>query len=308
MSSVTAKSSLLKIAIGQDQAGQFIPGLPLVAGMSVEELFFRARPTGKCGALTLFRVDDWLIGAATLPTTGGLESTSHQLYRDILQTTHGLHLARIWNYVPAINELGPGNLENYALFCRGRSLAFEQQHGSGFTTLLPSASAVGTASANLTVAFAASTHGPRHLENPLQVPAYEYPAEYGPRSPSFARATVVPGAASATVFISGTAAIRGHATVAPHRLPAQLACTVENLQEISSTCGLGPNLDRNGAATRHFKIYLRHAADQPVVAAALEEKFLIPADRVSYLQADICRASLLVEIEASLFDVKSIRA
>ena len=53
------------------------------------------------------------------------------------------------------------------------------------------------------VVFAATEATPRHFENPLQVPAYEYPGEYGPRSPSFARATVVaqPGPC---LFVSGT--------------------------------------------------------------------------------------------------------
>ena len=40
-----------------------------------------------------------------------------------------------------------------------------------------------------------------------------------------------------------------------------------------------------------------------MVAAMLEKKFLKAGDRVSYLEADICRANLLVEIEATLFGV-----
>lgn len=308
MSSATTASSRLKIALGSDQAGVFHPGLPVLAGAAREELFPAAHPAGQSGALTLFRQNDWLLGAASSPLTNGLESASHQLYQDIFQATRGLHLARIWNYVPAINEAGPEEMENYLLFCRGRSLAFEEQHGSGFKALLPSASAVGCPAETLTVVFAASTTPPRHLENPLQIPAYEYPAAYGPRSPSFARASVISdeGSGSATVFISGTAAIRGHATVAPHNLRDQVNCTLENLREISAACSLGQDLDRHGKSTRHFKVYLRHAADYPVVAAALEEKILLSTDRVSYVQADICRAPLLVEIEASLFGVKLI--
>jgi hypothetical protein len=199
-------------------------------------------------------------------------------------------------------------LENYHAFCQGRSLAFEQQYGSGFKTLLPAASAVGTRSAALMIAFAACPVQPRHVENPLQVSAYDYPGAYGPRPPSFARATVVPGPERATVFVSGTAAIRGHATVAPNSARQQLECTLENLRGISSACGLGPNLDLDGSSTRHFKVYLRRAADQPVVAAVLEQTLLTDKDRVSYLQADMCRAPLLVEIEASLFGVTAFRA
>ena len=46
-------------------------------------------------------------------------------------------------------------------------------------------------------------------------------------------------------------------------------------------------------------------SDQPVVAAVLDERLLAEGDHVSYLQSDICRAPLRVEIEASLFGVVS---
>ena len=304
----TAELPRLRITFGADETGVFDAGLPVLAGEAVEDLFGAARPAGRVGVLALFQAEGWLLGAATVPLTTGLEDAAHQLYGNIFQATHGRHLARIWNYVPAINEPEPAGLENYGVFCRGRSLAFEQQYGSGFKALLPSASAVGSKAATLTVAFAACSVQPRHVENPRQVPAYDYPGEYGPRAPSFARATVVPGPERATVFISGTAAIRGHATVAPHSTQHQLECALENLRGISSACGLGPGLDQGGSSTRHFKVYLRRAADQPLVAAILEESLLTGMDRVSYLLADMCRTSLLVEIEASLFGVTALRA
>ncbi len=297
----------LRITFGEDETGAFDTGVPVLAGETVDNLFGAARPAGRAGALALFHAGDWLLGAATVPLTTGLEAASHRLYDNIIEATRGRHLARIWNYFPAINETGPAGLENYQLFCRGRSLAFEQHYGSGFKSLLPSASAVGCKSAGLTVAFAACSVPPRHVENPRQVPAYDYPGVYGPRAPSFARATVVPGKEHFTVFISGTAAILGHATVAPHNTRQQLACTLENLGDISQACGLGPRLDEGGPSTRHFKVYVRHAADQPQVAAILEERLLSGSDRVSYLQAEICRAPLLVEIEATLLGVTGLR-
>ena len=305
MSTLTTELRPLKIVFGAD--GTFDPGVPVVAGDAVENLFGAARPAGRVGAFDLFQAGDWLLGGATVPLTAGLETAAHRLYENIFQATRGRHLARIWNYVPAINEPGPGGLENYRTFCRGRSLAFEQHYGQGFKSLLPSASAVGCKPGALTVAFAASPCLPRHVENPLQVAAYDYPDDYGPRAPSFARATVVAGPHDATVFISGTAAIRGHATVAPHNLRQQLECTEENLREVSRACGLGPALDEGGS-TRHFKVYLRHAADQHQAAAQLEARLLRNTDRVSYLQADICRAPLLVEIEVSIFGLKPIGA
>lgn len=307
MSLATTKLCPLCIAFGADDSAMFDTGVPVLAGESVDDHFADVRPAGRAGALGLFQSGDWLLGAATVPLTAGLEEATHRLYDNIITATQGWHLARIWNYVPAINETGPTGLENYQLFCRGRSLAFERHYGSGFKSLLPSASAVGCKAARLTVAFAACPVQPRHVENPRQVPAYDYPGAYGPRAPSFARATVVPGAAHPTVFISGTAAILGHATIAPHNLRQQLACTLENLGDISQACGLGRELDQGGPAKRRFKVYVRHAADQPQVATILEESLLTGSDCVSYLQADICRATLLVEIEVSLFGVSRLR-
>src|SRR5581483_8311062 len=236
------------------------------------------------------------------PPALGLEEATAQLYRDLLAATQGHHLARIWHYVPGINDAGADGLERYQIFCRARSLAFEQHYGIEFNARLPAASAVGTKSDTLTIVFAAGPVPPRRVENPQQTPAYDYPREHEPRAPAFARATVVPGHGRANVFISGTAAIRGHATVAPYDLAAQLECTMENLRMISGACGLGVDLDRNGGSTRSFKVYLRRPMDQPVAAAALTKNFLRATDRVSYLQADICRAPLLVEIEVTLFD------
>ena len=292
----------LKIALGSAGAGVLEAGLPVLGGDAREQLFPNAEPAGRAGALSLFRQGAWLLGGATV-SAAGLEEAAHALYTDIFRAAQGLHLARIWQYVPAINAPGPGGMENYRLFCRARSLAFEQHHGAGFKQLLPSASAVGAQSGALTIVFAASPTPPRHVENPLQVSAYDYPEDYGPRAPSFARATVVPGAGRNTVFISGTAAIRGHASIAPHQLLPQLECTLENLAEISQACGLGPALGRSSRAHRHFKVYLRHAADQAEVAEILERELLTKADQVSYLHADICRKDLVVEIEATLVNV-----
>jgi hypothetical protein len=300
MASTTAEFPPLQITLGPGATDTLAAGVPVLGGPAVEQLFPNAQPAGRQGPLALFRAGPWLVGGATLPLTTGLEAATHQIYTAIFAATKGLHLARVWHYVPAINETGPGDLENYRLFCRARSLAFEQHYGKGFKQLLPAASAVGAKSSELTIVFAASAALPQHEENRLQVSAYDYPADYGPRSPSFARATIVRQEESRTVFISGTAAIRGHATMAPNVLGPQLTCTLENLREISRACGLGSELERSTRTARHFKVYLRHAADQPEVETFLRHHLVTPADQVWYLHADICRSALLVEIEATL--------
>jgi hypothetical protein len=241
-----------------------------------------------------------LTGGFALARTGlDLEAATEDLYRRLFAATDGLHLHRIWNYVPHINRLET-TLENYRLFCRARSLAFETRLGKNFKALLPASSAVGASAGPLAVAFVAGTTPGWHFENPRQVPAFDYPSEHGPRPPSFSRATVADTGELTHVFISGTAAIRGHATVAPGELEPQLECTLDNLRLIGAAAGAGPTLGADGAWERRFKVYLRHPDDLRRVISRLESGLLLPHDHVVYLHADICRAELVVEIEATL--------
>lgn len=271
-----------------------------LAGARAEEIFPAATSAGSPEGVRLFRAGGLLLGLARERLeTEDLAAQAEALYRRVLNATRGRHLYRIWNYVPRINA-PTGALERYQAFCQGRSVAFEAEFGSAFQQLLPAASAVGSTGAHLDVIFAAGDALPRHFENPDQIPAYHYPVEHGPRSPSFARATVVRDSTRTWTFISGTAAIKGHQTIAPTSLDAQLECTLDNLRLISQTVGLGEDLGAGRVRERHFKVYLRHAADLAAARTQLEGALLRPGDVVIYLHSDICRAALSVEIEATV--------
>lgn len=277
-------------------------GVPVLGGRPAETIFPPAQPAGLSGEFTLFRSGDLLLGCASRAAgEGELEAVTERLYRDLLSAARGRHLCRIWNYVPEIN-LEVGGLENYRAFCRARSLAFDAEFGRDSFGHLSAASAVGAADGRLTVVFAATDTAPAHWENPEQVSAYRYPAEHGPKAPSFARATVT--ADRRYAFVSGTSSIKGHATVAPGDTAGQVECTLDNLAIISRTIGLGDDLGAGSRRwTRHFKIYLRHGSDLPAVSTRLGDSLLRADDRVTWLQADICRAELNVEIEATLVAV-----
>lgn len=273
---------------------------PCLAGDATEEIFEPGVPLGVAAGIHLYRSGELLVGYAQddfVPAE--LAPRTESLYRRILESTQGRHLYRIWNYVPEINGHTAG-LEHYRGFCQGRSHAFEAAIGNQFEPQLPAASAVGCDGTAVVVVFAAGTNTPRHCENPTQIPSYRYPAEHGPRAPAFARASVVAHGSRTLTFISGTSAIKGHRTIAPGQLQEQLDCTIDNLRLISQAAGLGADLGQATTASRHFKIYLRHAADLAAAQAHLGQSLLRPADHVTFLRSDICRAALNVEIEATI--------
>lgn len=284
--------------------------LPCLAGEAHEEIFRGLVPRGVSDGVALFSRGGLLVGHAREIFSGDdVEAAACRLYRRVLATCGDRQLYRMWNYVPRINEHTAG-LEHYRAFCKGRSLAFEAAFGAGFERQLPAASAVGSDGGTIEVVFAAGEKEPRHVENPEQVPAYLYPAEHGPRSPSFSRATVVNEGGQRWVFISGTAAIKGHATVGVGSLREQIACTLDNLRLISVASGVGENLggscsgageaDGAGEWTRSFKVYLRRESDLAEAKRLLEGKLFSANDHVTWLRSDICRAELDIEIEATL--------
>lgn len=275
--------------------------VPWLAGEGYEALFPEAVLLRREPGLDLYQAGDLLVGHASESWLGSdLAARAERLYGRVLAACRGRQVYRMWNYVPRINEITDG-LENYRAFCVGRSRAFEMDFGRGFHHQLSAASAVGSEGDRLDTVFVAGAAKPRHVENPEQVPAYLYPAQHGPRPPSFARATVASVAGRRLTFVSGTAAIKGHETVAAQALDVQLDCTLDNLRLISCAADAGDRLGADWGWTRHFKVYLRAADDLSAVRARLERDWLRPSDHVVYLRADICRAELKLEIEATLF-------
>lgn len=226
-----------------------------------------------------------------------LQAASEEAYDRIfrLLDAQGLpQLWRVWNYLAAINEESDG-LERYRQFNVGRQDAFVAYH-RGTTGNVPAACALGVSDGPLSIAFMAGKTAAVPVENPRQVSAYNYPSEYGPRSPTFSRASLVYPPGQEILFISGTASIVGHRTVHLGDVSAQ---TSEAMTNIAAVVGEANRITRGNAyalSDLSYRVYIRHAGDFAAVQAALAPLIGI-ADTV-YVQADICRADLLVEIEA----------
>ena len=245
----------------------------------------------------------WMFGSIDLDEgSDGLEQLAHSGYRDLFQALQDAgcpHLLRIWNYLPRINDDG-GGLERYRQFNLGRQQAFIDA-GHAIYEGSPAACALGVQRGALGIRFLAGPCAPLAIENPRQVSAYRYPSAYGPRPPTFSRAALAElGGGQLGLFISGTASIVGHATVHAGDVAEQTRETLRNLDAVISAanarCSAGFALDALDAV-----VYVRHPAHAPLVRQLLEDA-LGPAaptlQRAVYLEADICRHDLLVEIEA----------
>lgn len=228
----------------------------------------------------------------------GLNLTTERAYQQLLRllSDSGFpHLWRIWNYFPRINQEQHG-LERYRLFCLGRHQALADVLPD-FPASLPAGTAVGTQGGALQIYFLASMHPARHLGNPRQLNAYDYPKIYGPRSPSFARATLCRSEGTTQLFISGTASVVGHQSQHEGLADMQALETVTNLRAlIERAQGIMPSFERETRLQSIFKIYVRNPKHFETVRRVLDAPFL-RSSHLLYLQGDLCRKELLVEVE-----------
>lgn len=307
---------------GGDAAGTPLTGAPCCAGVPLQRLlsqqdrltdFWLAHgpvEQGHTGRIRWARSGPWLWGAleaqawddsqACAPNT--LAAEAEALYHELLAFLHHSrtpHLLRVWNYLPHITREDAG-LERYRHFNLGRQKALLEAHSAAFEGS-PAACALGTHTGPLCLRFLAGSAPALAIENPRQVSAYRYPADYGPASPSFSRAALLDaGGGQLALLISGTASVLGHATAHVGDWRAQLAETVRNLQAVISVA--------NQRSDARFclrecvcVVYVREAALAAEVQA-LFNTLVGPGSHAArtalYLHADVCRSDLLLEIEA----------
>jgi chorismate lyase / 3-hydroxybenzoate synthase len=253
--------------------------------------------------------DEVLFGALQLeegPSTL-LDTVTYTAYRRLLVQARALgypHLLRMWNYFPHINRESNG-LERYQRFCAGRHQALAEGL-CDFPRTLPAGTAVGTMSGPLKIHFLAARQPGTHIENPRQVSAYKYPLIYGPCSPSFARATLWPSISESHLLIAGTASVVGHLSEhigEPHKQTLEIIHNLKAL--ITHTEQLHGITREQWYGKALFKIYIRHPEHFATIRDILKEQ-LPSHTQVLYLQGEMCRSELLLEIEGILGQEKTI--
>ncbi len=298
----------------------YAPMQRLDAGDSVCEAWHGSEPLtgGQRGAIHYRHDDDMLFGVLALPETlfvadtgkTPLQQVTESAYRQLFALLDQLgyaYLFRCWNYIEDINTHSFG-LERYRQFNLGRQDAF-LAHGRDVVGNVPAACALGFGKnaspqvppTTLSIAFMAGRVAPLNIENPRQLSAYEYPQEYGPRSPTFSRASLVRLGKNEVLFISGTASIVGHASLHPGDVVGQTRETMANIKAVLAEANRPhrqagqPGFD---LASLQYTVYVRHPADLAQIRAELAH-CVGKALKAVYLQADMCRQELLLEIEAT---------
>lgn len=283
-------------------------GEPGLGEHCLGELWLSPTPTesGTAEGIPYRRSEELLFGVVSeteTPSGSGetapLQRAAAGGYRRIFALMDRLgypHLARAWNYFADINRDDLG-LDRYRHFNAGRQDAFLTAARS-LTSGVPAACALGVGGQPLTIAFLAARRPLAPIENPRQVSAYCYPPQYGPRSPTFSRATLARLGEQPILFVSGTASIAGHETWHPGDPAAQTRESLANLRAVLEAANRmldGPVFTLTQPC---LKVYLRHLEYLGPVRAVLARELGEPL-KALFLQAEICRADLLVEIEAT---------
>jgi enamine deaminase RidA (YjgF/YER057c/UK114 family) len=225
-----------------------------------------------------------------------------------LLAAEGLNLSDIvrqWNYVPEIlthqKKVGR-NLQHYQIFNEIR-----QEHYSKviFSDGYPAATGIGVRMGNFSIDFLAvrknSNVRKTGLSNPKQQNAYEYAesqlmgdAVNGAvkRPPLFERAKMLQTPESTVVFVSGTASIIGQDTIGVGDVRLQTEICIGNMLEL-----IAPKITyRDHPGTfNYLRVYIKNRKDFNIVRSVCALHF--PSVSTSYVQADVCRDELLMEIE-----------
>ena len=260
-------------------------------------------PDTESVSVVVRRTADWMHVSAIVAGALNLSRAAFE------QATRGLYLrvaaavmasgqapVRYWNFIPDINADIDAGLERYMAFNVGRFQAFtEWRRGDdGFDPSMATATGVGVQAPDLGVHCLSSAAGGQPVANPRQLSPARYSSRYGPRPPCFARGTRVRMHDSPMLLIGGTASIVGEVSMHAGNLGAQASEAIDNLEALigNAVPGSATPLDRLHDA----RVYVRESASAEEVRDILLER--CPAlERIEFVQAQICRRELLVEIE-----------
>lgn len=253
------------------------------------------------------------------PREGGVYDGSLRAFQDMNALLQGAgvrfdQVVRTWLYLGDI--VGPeGETQRYKELNRARTDYYEPIH---FLTdrlapgregrYFPASTGIGADHRGVVMGCIALATSRKDilatpLENPRQVSAFDYAANYSPRSPKFSRAMAISSLVNATIFVSGTASITQSETRHVGDPVAQTHETLNNIEALIAEDNLRrhglPGLGATLADLGMARVYIKLPEHCEAIQAACRERLGdVPT---IYTYADVCRPDLLVEIEGMAF-------
>lgn len=212
-------------------------------------------------------------------------------------------IVRQWNYIEQITSFGDHG-QNYQQFNDARSEFYDPVD---WITGYPAATGIGMDVGGVVVEVDVLKVSPpaiiAALDNSLQVAAHEYSSQVllgttQLTTPKFERAkAIVDSRNDAMIYVSGTAAIRGEASLIDVGIGEQTMITIENIEYLIS----GENLekhrifDSSTPRLQLMRVYLKFPKDYSVARQIIDKRY--PEVPTLYVLTDVCREELLIEIE-----------
>ncbi len=218
------------------------------------------------------------------------------------------NIVRQWNYIGNILEIKDG-YQNYQIFNEVRSEFYSKYRT---VTGFPSATGIGMKSGGVYIDFCAIDIKKDlkiiPVNNPNQVNAYQYSQKVlkgliwkgksVKNTPKFERALLISNSHIKTLFVSGTASIIGQETIGKDDVAEQTLVTIENISRLTDRTYLSQltGQELSNLKCIFIRVYVKDQKDFDKVRNICREHF--PGVPSIYIEADICRDELLVEIEA----------
>lgn len=204
-------------------------------------------------------------------------------------------IVRQWNYIENITKVDDG-LQNYQMFNDARSEFYKDADWSrGY----PAATGIGCSAGGVMVSIYAvkdNSVESKPIDNPIQVPAHKYSGkvlEAGRQevrtTPKFERARLL----GDTVFVSGTAAIKGENSEFSKDAEVQSDSLIDVVEHLVAPENIASGCKRFGFEM--VRVYVKYPEDTSIIKECLENHWKgVP---MHFLIADICRPELLLELE-----------
>lgn len=218
-------------------------------------------------------------------------------------------IVRQWNYIEDILSIHNSE-QNYQVFNDVRSKYYTKH---GLSKSFPAATGIGIKEGGVILEIQAQqSTTAQHISdiaNPLQTEAFDYTEKVlegkpcagmtQKTTPKFSRAKLIGNTNEGAILISGTASIHGEETIGLNDVRKQTEVTISNINQLISSAIRAndgdASLDQN--KLDYIRVYIKTPADFDTIKMICDNE--LPAQKVVFVEADICRGNLLVEIEGA---------